>query len=564
MNKQKASNSPASTDMTRLAHNSFLWRAIAALASGLMLSCSFPPINCSIMAWFALVPIMLVPTPRRIFERFAIGFIFGYAHFATVLHWLNEVGFGAGYLLAIYCALFPMAWYCLVSTFNWYLKDKSNTTFPGGGPLFITDEWTLVLHILAQAFLWVSLEYLRAMLFTGFPWDMAGISQFRRLAVAGLAQFTGVYGVSFLIILSNAIISSEFSRQLRMLIAPGKRQFPWHFVLMTLSLVPVCILQAKKELLPPEGTSNIRIAAIQGNIPQCREWTNEQYEYALSTYLRLSERAAAEYQDLDMLLWPECAVPVPLGYPPYRAALTGLQQKIQKPILLGALRIVGNQSEPESIHDFNSAILLDENSHVAETYNKMHLVPFGEFTPAGDLFPILRKILGMGRDLTRGREEVIFNLAKGARTGVNICFEDAFPDISRKFTIKGANTLMTITNDSWYNRSSGAEQHLSHAVFRAIENRRPLLRSGNNSHTCLITPNGETLGIIDNKDDGSPFVSSYQAYDVPIHEWGTTFYTKHGDIFAMACTLISLALVAFLCAKEYLRHKENLRKRKKA
>ncbi len=563
MNK-KAANSPASKDMTRLAYNFFLWRAIAAGASGLMLSCAFPPINWSIMAWFALVPIMLLPTPRRIIERIAIGFIFGYAHFATALHWLNEVGFGAGYLLAIYCALFPMAWYCLLGTFNWHLKDKANAAFPGGGPIFIVGEWTLVLHILAQAVLWVSLEYLRSMLFTGFPWDMAGISQFRRLAVAGLAQFAGVYGVSFVVILSNAIIAAEFSRQFRMFIAPARRQFPWHFALLTLALVPICILQAKKELLPPEGTPNIRIAAIQGNIPQCREWTEEQYNHALSTYLGLSERAATEYQDLDMLLWPECAVPVPFGYPPYKAAVAGLQQKINKPILLGALRLVGNPSEPESVHDFNSAILLDENSHIVETYNKMHLVPFGEFTPAGDIFPVLREIIGMGRDLTSGRDEVIFRLAKDARAGVNICFEDAFPDISRKFTNKGANILMTITNDSWYNRSSGAEQHLSHAVFRAIENRRPLLRSGNNSHTCIITPNGATLGIIDNKDDGSPFTSSCQAYDVPVHEWGTTFYTRHGDVFAIACTLLSLALVAYLCAKEYLRHKENLKKRKKA
>ena len=564
MQSRTAAKNPASKDMTRLAHNSFFWRAIAALASGLMLSCSFPPINWSIMAWFALVPIMLMPTPRRTIERLAIGFLFGYAHFATVLHWLNEVGFCAGYMLAFYCALFPMLWYCVISAFNWHLKDKPNAEFPGAGPIFIADEWMLILHIFAQATFWVFLEYLRAMLFTGFPWDMVGVSQFRRLAVAGLAQYTGVYGVSFIVILSNAIIAAELSRQLRMLIVPGKRQFPWHFALMTLALVPICILQARNEFLPPEGTPVIRIAAIQGNIPQCRNWTEEQYEHALATYLRLSERAASEYQDLDMLLWPECAVPVPLGYPPYKAALLGLQQKIRKPLLLGALRIVGDPSNPDDARDFNSAILLDENSHVAESYNKMHLVPFGEFTPAGDIFPILRDIIGMGRDLTPGRDEVIFSLGKGGLAGVNICFEDAFPDISRKFTQKGANILMTITNDSWYNRSSGAEQHLSHAVFRAIENRRPLLRSGNNSHTCLITPNGALLGIIDNKDDGSPFVSSFQAYDVPVHDWGITFYSKCGDFFAISCSIVALALIAYLLASEFNRHKENLKKRKKA
>ena len=562
MNSRTTANEPLSTNLTPLARGSFLWRAIAALASGLMLSCSFPPLNWSIMAWFALVPIMLVPTPRRKIERLAVGFILGYAHFATALHWLNEVGFYAGYLLAVYCAFFPMLWYFIISTFNWRLKDKQNAVFPGAGPLFIADEWMLILHILIQAAVWVWLEYMRSMLFSGFPWDLVGISQFRRLAVAGLAQFTGVYGVSFIIILANAIIAAELSRQFRMFLSPSKRQFPWHFALMTLALVPICILQAKKEFLPPDGTPNIRIAALQGNIPLMREWTEEQYEFALNTYISLSEKAAADYSDLDLLLWPETAVPAPLGYPPFKAALLGLQQKIKKPILMGVLRVMGNEEES---YDFNSAVLLDEDSHVVEAYNKMHLVPFGEFTPGSSICPFLTDLFGMGRDLTHGKEEVVFKLAKGARAGVNICFEDVFPSISREFTLKGSNILMTITNDSWYNRSSGSEQHLSHAVYRAIENRRPLLRSGNNSHTCLITPNGATLGIVDNKDDGSPFVRSCQAYDVPVYdEWGTTFYTRHGDLFAQACTIPAIALLFYLIVNKFMHHRQNLEKRKKA
>ena len=564
MKSGKPAKEPVSTDMTPLARNLFLWRAIAALVSGLMLSCAFPPLNWSIMAWFALVPIMLVPTPRKKLERILIGLLFGYAHFATALHWLNEVGFCAGYLLAVVCALFPMAWYCIVGAFNWRLKDKRNATLPGAGYVFIADEWILIAHILIQAALWVAIEYLRSMIFTGFPWDMVGISQFRRLGVASLAQYTGVYGVSFMVLLANGIIAAELSRQARMFFVKARRQFPWHFALMTVALVPICILQARKELLPPEGTPNIRVAAVQGNIPQCREWTEEQFVQALRTYVRLSEKAAADYKDLDMLLWPECAVPAPIDYQPYMSILITMQQRIRKPILLGALRVVGSPSDPENSTDFNSAVLLDENSHVIETYDKMHLVPFGEYTPFGDAFPILRDMIGMGRDLTAGRHSVLFSLAKGAVAGVNICFEDAFPTISRNFTLQGANILMTITNDAWYNRSSGAEQHLSHAVFRAIENRRPLLRSGNNSHTCLITPNGAILGVIDNKDDGSPFVSSCQAYDVPIHEWGTTFYTRHGDIFAQACAAVAVALILFLLLAEFLRRKENLQKREKA
>ncbi|MBO4345548.1 MAG: apolipoprotein N-acyltransferase, partial [Victivallales bacterium] len=362
MKSGKPAKEPVSTDMTPLARNLFLWRAIAALVSGLMLSCAFPPLNWSIMAWFALVPIMLVPTPRKKLERILIGLLFGYAHFATALHWLNEVGFCAGYLLAVVCALFPMAWYCIVGAFNWRLKDKRNATLPGAGYVFIADEWILIAHILIQAALWVAIEYLRSMIFTGFPWDMVGISQFRRLGVASLAQYTGVYGVSFMVLLANGIIAAELSRQARMFFVKARRQFPWHFALMTVALVPICILQARKELLPPEGTPSIRIAAVQGNIPQCREWTEEQFVQALRTYVRLSEKAAADYKDLDMLLWPESAIPAPIDYQPFMSILITLQQRIQKPLLLGALRVVGNPSDPENCTDFNSAVLLDEKS----------------------------------------------------------------------------------------------------------------------------------------------------------------------------------------------------------
>lgn len=507
---------------------------------------------------------MIIPTPRKITERLAIGFIFGYVHFATALHWLNEVGFGAGYLLAIICGMFPMLWYCLVSALNWQLKDKRTVSFPGAGPIFIESQWVLIANVVAQAVLWIAVEYLRSFFCTGFPWDMLGISQFRRLAVAGIAEYTGVYGVSFMIMLANAVIAAELSRQFRMAAMPVKRTLPWHFALLTLLLVPICIMHSRGRILPPDGTQNIRIAAIQGNIPQCREWSEEEFNEALKVYSELSEKAVKAYSDLDLILWPECAVPAPFEYQPYKAAVIGLQQRINMPILLGTLKGIPNPEDREDIILFNSAVLLDEHTHIVDYYDKMHLVPFGEYTPAGDVFPWLRDIIGMGRDLTPGKDAHVFELKAGVKAGVNICFEDVFSEISREFTNRGANVLMTITNDSWYNRSSGAEQHLSHAVFRAIENRRPILRSGNNSHTCLITPDGSVLGTISNLDDGTPFTRSFQAYDVPVYDWGTTFYARHGDVFAKSCFTLGIMISLGLFAWNFMTHRKKLEFQKKA
>ena len=560
MKSKQSKQAPAeeNPNLKGLAWNAFFWRAFAAILSGVLLSLAFPPLGWDLLAWVALVPVMLMPTPKGTWQRLAIGYLFGYAYFALNLQWLNEVGFGAGWLLAIWCALFPMLWYWAVSSLNYRLKDPKTSAFPGAGPLFIQGEWPLILQALLAAFLWVAAEYLRAKLFTGFPWNQLGISQYRRLSVVALSQYTGVYGVSFIILLVNAALAAELSRQLRFFINPRKREFPWHWLLATLALIPVGLFNARRPVLPPEGTPTVRVAAIQGNIPQCRIWTQEQFLEALVTYRDLTLKAVQEYPDVELVVWPESAIPADMDYPPYREMLAKLLVTIQRPLLFGTLKQFRNPDAPGDDSLFNSAYLLDANLEVLDYYDKVHRVPFGEFTPLGDQIPKLREIIGMGRDLTPGKSFHLIELPKAARIGVNICFEDAFPEISREFTRLGADILCTITNDSWYNHSCGAEQHASHVIFRAVENRRPFLRSGNNSHTGLITPDGNFLGQL-KAPDGTPFTRGYQVYDLPVYsEWGTTFYTRHGDLFAMLSSAASLLMLAWLAVTSFARKKERL------
>ena len=556
--KQPATPEAPPQDLSRLNRSAFIWRAIAAILSGVLLSCAFPPLGWNLLAWVALVPILLIPTPRRTWEKLAVGYIFGYVHFALNLYWLNEVGFGAGWLLALWCALFPMLWYFIASSLNYCLKDEKTASFPGAGPLFIKAEWQLILQILLLSAVWVATEYLRAKLFTGFPWNQLGISQYKRLSVVALSQFTGVYGVSFIIVLVNMVIAAEASRQLRFFINPQPRPFPWHLALITLVLAPVCIFNTRTPILPPEGTPNLRVAAIQGNIPQCRVWTEEQFQEALTTYKELSLKAVQEHPDLDLIVWPESAIPADMDYPPYHSTLSKLLIQLQKPLLVGTLKQMQNSAQAGDISLFNSAYLLDSNMEVLDYIDKMHRVPFGEYTPFGDQLPWLREMIGMGRDLTPGKSPHLIELPKGLKAGVNICFEDAFPEISRAFTLLGANLLCTITNDAWYNKSCGAEQHTSHVIFRAVENRRPFLRSGNNSHTCFITPDGIVMGQL-TAQDGSPFTRDFQVYDLPIYDdWGTTFYTRHGDLFATLCNALSLALIGYLFTTHFLRKNQQL------
>lgn len=557
--EKQESPAEGKVNLASLSKATLVWQLSAAIVSGLLASSAFPPLSWGMLAWVAFIPILATPMPRQIWRRMLVGYVLGYVHFATCLHWLNEVGFGAGWLLALWCALFPMLWYLLLGCLGWFMKEKATAKYPGAGPFFVNRMAYHILFALFAAALWVALELLRGWLLTGFPWDMLGISQYRRPAVVSVAAFTGVYGISFAIMLVNGALAVEAALQLRFLLAPAKREKPWHFALITLALAPICICGSGEENLAPEDAKSLRVVAIQGNIPQCRFWTTEQFNYALEIYKGLTKQAVKDYPDADLIMWPECAVPADVDYFPYKVDLYKLIVDTEKPFLFGALKNVGNPQKDDDVSTFNTAFLYGKDGRMVDYYDKVHRVPFGEYTPLGDSFPWLREMIGMGRDLMPGKEFRVFNaLPNGAKAGVNICFEDAFPEISRSFARKGANMLMTITNDSWYNRSCGAEQHASHVVFRAVENRLPFMRSGNNSNTCLVTPDGKILGQIVDPKDGSPFTRGYQAYDIPVYDgWGRTFYTEHGDIFAYACSAFSICILAFLAYLEFMKHKRH-------
>ncbi|MBQ7177279.1 MAG: apolipoprotein N-acyltransferase, partial [Victivallales bacterium] len=508
-----------------------------------------PPAGFSYIGWLALLPLLVFPMPKERLRRILCAFSFGYAHFAIMLHWLNEVGFGAGYILSIYCALYPAIWYYLAGSIFKRITP-ADIKMPDMGLLHISQLKKGCICGLALAVLWVTLEWLRGILFTGFPWGMLGISQYKNTSILRIVSYTGVYGISFMMILCNCTFAIELCRAIHVFKTGGKLCKPLHYYVMAaftcLALLPIF------EKIPdvPESAPMLKLCAIQGNIPQCREWTLGEYQYALDTYVSLSKKAHSEYKDLDLIMWPECAVPSSIDYQPYKAELIKLQSKTNTPLLLGALqmRLQPGDSNHENANTFNSVFLLDEKAHIVAGYDKMHRVPFGEYVPLSDMYPWLREAIGLGRDLTPGSVPFVFNLAKGTKAGVNICFEDVFPAISRAFTRKGANMLMTVTNDSWYNQSCGAEQHTAHVVFRAVENRRPFMRSGNNSHTLMVTPAGKIMGQITAND--SVFTQDYQAYEVPVFDgWGDTFYTKYGDVFAYVCVIACAAMLAIMLAK---------------
>jgi apolipoprotein N-acyltransferase len=241
------------------------------------------------------------------------------------------------------------------------------------------------------------------------------------------------------------------------------------------------------------------------------------------------------------VLWPETAIPASLLYQPEcRAALPPMFAETQTPLLAGSLdfRLAPPRSKDEAL-PVNSALLFDRNGVARAHYDKMHLVPFGEYVPFERYLPWLVDWIGMGRALLPGREYTIFPFGEHARFGVNICYEDIFPEISANFVRRGANLLVTLTNDAWFGETSGSRQHLSHSVIRAVENARPMIRNGNNSDSGLILPDGRLVDMLVEGDNA--FVRAARTYNVPLWEdLPITFYTRYGDWFAYSATLASV------------------------
>ena len=524
------------------------------------------------MAWLAFIPLLALPTPKSRWERLAVGLLFGYSHFATALHWLNTVGFGAGWLLAVYCAFYPAVWYYLYSAVLWTLKPRESlseeqsetelaTAHRIDAGLLHLPRYRVAVGVVAfAAASWIALEWIRSWLFTGFPWDQLGISQVGTLFCLP-AFFFGVYAVSFTIIFTIGLLILAVSFPLR-----GHRRYlaPLLFLLWVAVwaqlFLPVVSMAPRRPPPHLQGTT-LRILAIQGDVPECRDWNDQIFDMAWNRYADLSRegiRACAENPP-DLILWPEGALPAPITYAPYATRLQKLLQELKTPILLGTLDIRPQPGEPpEEAPVFNTAFLLTADSPIlaspyadrGEYYDKIHRVPFGEYVPFGKYFPWLVDAIGMGRDLTPGQNYKLFEI-KGVKIGLNICFEDAFPEISRRFAQDGADLLITITNDCWYRQSSGARQHRNHAVFRAIETHRPLLRSGNNSDTCFISKQGWISDPI-YAPDGSAFGPGWHLYELDERDFSDA-NEPSGNGFAWLCVLATAISLAWLMAKDLRR-----------
>ncbi len=494
--------------------------------SGALLVLGFPPFDFYPLSWIALVPLLMSLGGKSVKTSFFLGILNGFVYFLGTIYWVFNSMHSYGNIpavlslallivlclyLALYVGIFSML-------FN-YLSESSR--FPA---LFLVPVF------------WVTLEFLRTYALTGFPWSVLGYSQYKFLTLIQIADITGVYGISFIVAAVNGaifdIVASWPKRRRAMPLFP---HWPMTVGMIILAISIIVSLSYGVWKLNSGGSGHsIKVSVVQGNIEQDKKWDVRFQKEIIDTYKRLTTKAVV--MSPDLIIWPESAVPFIFSYDePYSSELTNFQKKLDTHLIFGSTFIRGIKDEKYELS--NSAILLSPDGKVVSIYDKIHLVPYGEYIPLKKFFPFIDKLAAGSGDFVKGKEYTVMG-TPFARIGNLICYEIIFPGMVRKFTNKGADFLVTITNDAWFGRSSAPYQHFSMAVLRAVENRVPVARAANTGISGFIDANGRIL----KKSD--IFVEAVLTEDIVIGAFKKSFYSQYGDLFTFLCIVSSVLLIA--------------------
>ncbi len=452
-----------------------------------LLTLSFPKADQGWLAWLALVPLFLAIRQAHPKNALMLGFLFGMVHNLGLVYWtvltMHHYGNLPVYqaviiliLLAGYLSLFPGLFAAVLA----WLRPKPS-----------------MLLCIAPA-LWCALEILRTHLFSGFPWALLGYSQYDHLWVVQSADLFGVYGISVVIVLVNAVLT---------LAVLGWLDLQWQgqkpdgkFVVGCVALVSVLavaicgygVWRIRAVDQAVETADKIKVAVIQGNIDQAQKWDPRFQVLTTVKYRNLSLQPSVK--GADLVIWPETAAPFYFNDDEIltKIVIDGVKTA-------GAYFIIGSPSYAAGQHDYiyhNSAYLIAPDGKTLGKYDKVHLVPFGEYVPLKAWLPFIDKLVAQVGDFKPGRQGNTLKW-KNHKVGMLICYEVIFPELARAMVKNGAQLMVNITNDAWFGRTSAAYQHFSMAVFRAVENRRALARAANTGISGFVDPCGRILSATD-------------------------------------------------------------------
>jgi apolipoprotein N-acyltransferase len=488
--------------------------------SGGLLVFAFPGADIGILAWAALVPLLISLNGKTPFNALKYGFASGFVFYMASLSWLI-------YTMSVYGGIPKPISIILHISLSCYL----GLYFGAFGYLYaLAKRHTPLSPILFAPVFWVVLELVRNYIVTGFPWNLLGYTQHDTLGVIQIADITGVYGVSALIVMVNAAIS-----ELVVGIRGGKpKGASWYSSTAGCAVLMVCVLGYGNYRLTnqPISEKTLKVGLVQGNIDQSVKWDQDMRLQVFETYADMTLGLAEAKPDL--VVWPETAVPFALEDESGMDLLYRVARSMDTNLMTGVPSFT--EMEDGSYEGRNSAVLISSDGELIGRYDKIHLVPFGEYVPLQEVLPFVRKMVyGIG-DFVPGECCTLMG-AEGWNFGTAICYEVVFPELVREFPDAGADFLVSVTNDAWFGESSAPYQHFAMARFRAVENRRTLIRAANTGITGVILPDGSVSARTD------IYTKGYVVREIPLLS-EKTFYTRHGDIFAYLCLLGARAITA--------------------
>ena len=512
-----------------------LYVFLAPVLSGALLVLAYPRYDMAWLGWVGLVPLLIAITYKKPGYAFLMSFLCGLVFFAGVFDWIREV---RGYQI-IHHAVLGLYLGPMFGVFGLICS-------------FISRRRGATLALVAAPFIWVSIEYLRSNLFfLSLPMALLAHSQSHYVHLIQFASFTGAYGIGFLMILVNATVAAII-----LAFFPGKNRsklpdlkFPSKRAAITLTLASSILIigalfYGQRVLSQPINGKEIKVSVLQGNIAQKLKWDRQYASYIMQTYTDLTRQASEDKPEL--IVWPEASTP----------GLVLKNRRLHKQIVTmiresRAYFIIGSSEYPKFAKQAykkgtygNAALFFSPNGKYLGQYLKIHLVPFTEVLPHKEIIPWPDFIVP-DKDANfpiPGKEIKLFEM-NGIKFGTLICWETLHPDLFRQFVKDGANFIVNITNEARYGETKASYQIAAMNVFRAIENRVPVVRAANTGISCFIDPYGRITGRVQN-NDRHIFVRGYLTKNI-LASQAKTFYTAYGDVFAYMSLIIAIFAIAY-------------------
>src|SRR6202142_3119243 len=500
-------------------------RFLLAIASGTALALSFPNYNLSFLAWAAVGMLVLAAFQARPWEALFYGFVHGVVFYPLSVPWIDTVmhqygnvdpWLSAGILglLSVAFAIFPAVFACGIAF-------VSRNSPPGQNRLFAC--------VLAP-FLWVAIEVGKTYLILGgFPWNLTGYAASGSLGLVQLAAVTGVFGLSFVV--------AGYSSFVVYAILSGRQRIWKGAILFTGVLIVIGV--AGKYFVPAAVPHHVA-HLVQTDFAQSEEYPSNWMQVHAGDLDQLERISVSAAQDApvrpSLIVWPEVPAPFSMQDPDFSQRVRRIARDAASDFLVGV--VDWKRDAAGKWLASNTAMLLGPSGQGIFTYDKIHLVPFGEFVPYRRLLWFAGRLTADIGDFTPGNSNGVGVLPEGS-FGVFICYEAIFPAQVREFTLSGAQLLVNISNDGWFGRSSAPAQHLMMARVRAVENRRWLLRDTNNGFTASIDPYGRVIAELP--------TDVRTELDAPYgFRMGVSPYVRFGDWFAWLCVIVSLAILIFV------------------